>query len=301
MHISDTFKDPTPTPSAVVEIQRGPNPFIGNFTTEEIRYWFQLRAQTSKMVKFGRPYLAPPGLPVGLSSVHMSKLTNARIKSYASDIRDDRFEIHVDSWDNTLLFNASCTWLEIEADDPDFQFGSYSTLENQIAEEAQQQNSRQIVFSRPYDAPPCVVVWLSGFEMQSNNYWRVKAYATDVTANGFTINVDTWDDTVLLSGMATWVAYTAGMPGVCSGSFSTHPGGPKRSHSGYEKFGNGVFETCPRTVVALNKMDVSCSRFLRLRVKASEVTVQGMRWNLEGWVDTDVNSAGAAYIALRWA
>lgn len=130
---------------------------------------------------------------------------------------------------------------------------------------------------------------------------RVKCYATEITDMGFTIHLDTWDDTVLCSGTATWVAYTTEKPGVCSGSFSTNSTGPQRSHTGYEVFGKDVFQTWPRVIVAWSKMDVSSSRFLRVRVRTSEVSVQGMRWHLEGRVDTDVEAAGASYIAMRWA
>lgn len=103
---------------------------------------------------------------------------------------------------------------------------------------------------------------------------------------------------MLYSGTATWVAYTASNPGVCSGSFTTDLARPRTSHSGYESFGKGVFESCPRVAVALNRIDMSCSSFLRLLVKTDELSVRGMRWQLEGWLNTAVNSAGASYIAL---
>lgn len=170
-----------------------------------------------------------------------------------------------------------------------------------MAHESQKQISRQIVFSRQYDLLPCVVVWLTGFEMRSQKYWRVKCYATDITETGFTIHLDTWDDTVLCSGTATWVAYTAGKPGVCSGSFNTGISGPQRSHTENEEFEKGVFATCPRVIMALNMMDISCFQFLRVRVRVSEVSVERMRWHLEGWVDTYIKAAGASNIAMRWA
>lgn len=302
-HLSDNYTPlPTlrtiPTLPMTVAKKNCPNPIVGTFDTSEIRYWFQVHAQTSKIINFPRPYSAPPGIPIGLNSIHLCKFFNVRIKSYASGIRDDRVEMHLDSWDDTYLFSAGCTWLEVEADDPDFQFGTYSTLDNQIGGQWQQKNSHQVEFARAYSAPPQVVVWLSGFDMRRGKAWKVKTYVSDVTSTGFKIHIDTWEDTVLYSGTATWVAYTAGKPGVCSGSFSTNSIIPKMSHTGYEKFGKGVFGKSPHVVVALNKIDMDCNQFMRLGVKTSDVSVDGMKWKLEGWVDTYITSAGASYISL---
>lgn len=328
-----------------LDISRHPNPMIGTFTTDEIRYWFHLTAQTCKSTTFARPYLAAPGLALGLTSVHMRKQSDARIKAYASDVRADGFVVHLDSWSDTMLFNAACTWMEIEGDDPDFQFGNYNTHEYQLSKKPVQVYSRLIVFARPYETPPCVVVWLASFDIKSENHWRIRTYATEITTTGFRIHVNTWDDTVLHCGGATWVAYTAGKPGVGSGSFSSGDHQPKRSitgleepvqglpsrhgkgsgsfssgsfssgslnrrsiirsdsrakrsHTGHEAFPKGLFATCPRVVVALSELDVACSRFLRVRVKTSELSVDGMDWQLEGWVDTDVEAASASYIAM---
>lgn len=235
-----------------------------------------------------------------------------------------------------MLFNAACTWLEVEADDPHFQFGSYSTQEHHLAKKPVRANSHLIVFARPYDTPPCVIIWLASFDIPSNNHWRIRTYASEITATGFRIHIDTWGDTVLNSGGATWVAYTADMPDICSGSFSSADnqsllsnepqakgytvagsnmsgkwcnsgfdasssgsGRSKRCHTGHQAFPRGLFTAFPSVIVALSELDVNCCRFLRVRVKTSELSVDGMNWQLEGWVDTDIDSAGASYIAMR--
>lgn len=230
---------------------------------------------------------------------------NARVKAYTSGIQKDRFEVHLDTWEDTTLYSAACNWLEIPADDPDFQFGSYSTLEDHPWYQPQTHSWRKITFKRQYSTPPTVVVWLTAFDMRRNKNWRLKTFATDVTKSGFTINIDTWEDSVLYSAVASWLAYTANRDGICSGRFSTldlhtwhHP---QLYNSAYETFSglSNAFSAPPHGLfLAIDSLDIKHGHNLRLAVKASSISATGMTWHLDAWEDTILYSAGASYIAL---
>lgn len=287
---------------AVVKPEVACSPAIGSFDTAELRSPQELRSLTSRMVSFANPYSVPPSLHIGLTRVDIGKKQNVRVKSYASDIRKDCFNIHVDTWGGTALYGASCTWLEVEADDPDFQFGTFTTLDDHPCAKPQMLTTRLIAFPQQYSQPPKVVVWLTGFDIKRNKTWRVKAYATCITATSFTIHIDTWDDTVLFSGTASWIAYPADKANIYSGSFNTidvRPSNPtQHMNSAYANFGTGVFSTPPRVILAINSIDISCKRNLRLEARASSVSAAGMTWHLNSWGDTNLYTAGASYIAI---
>lgn len=244
----------------------------------------------------------PPGLPLGLRMVDIGKTQNVRVVSYATDVKKNHFKIHVDTWENTELHGAACTWLEVEANDPDFQFGTFSTLDDHPWTKPQTLTTRFITFPRRYPAPPKIVVWLTAFDMKREKYWRVKTYATNITATSFTIHIDTWCDSVLYSAAASWIAYPADKENISSGSFNTMDvrrcDSPQPQNSGYVKFGNNTFSKPPRTIMAINWIDISNKQNLRLEVKASAVTATGMTWHMNSWAGTTLYSAGASYIAL---
>lgn len=252
------------------------------------------------MVTFTKTYSALPSLVVGLSELDLGSNDNIRIRSYASDVQKDRFRINVDSWENTKLFCGGCSWLEVEANDLDFQFGQYNTLEDHPWYEPRTYNSRYIAFPRAYSTPPQVVVFFTTLDMNHDTHWHVKTFATNVTATGFTIHIETWDGSVLYSGEAAWVAYPADKPDVCSGTISTTDvrswQNPQTRTSG--RVGFNKFAATPRTFMAVNSLDIDCRHNLRLKVGASSVNASGMNWYIDSWFDTVVYSAGASYIAL---
>lgn len=208
------------------------HPSIGSFNTHELRSCQEVRQNTSKTVNFAKNYATAPGLVVGLTMVDVSRAANVHVNAYHTSLERDSFMINLDSWADTKLFGAACSWLAIAANDTDFQYGSYHTLEDHTLREHTRTDRRgtgtpvsyagKITFKRAYLSTPKVVVWLNIFDLGSKANWRVKTFATDVTANGFTIHIDTWSDTELYYAMASWVSYPAARPGVASGSFDTN-------------------------------------------------------------------------------
>lgn len=286
---------PAPVPQA-----NTPNPTIGNFNTGEVHHWREHWRHTSKIVSFGRTYDDPPALPVGINTMDIGNNANIRITAYPSNPGRDRFTINMDSWLETRIYSAGCAWLQIPRTDPNFQSGKYSTLDDHPHH--QTRTSRLITFPRAYSSPPTVVSMLASIDLHRNKIWRVRTYVTNVTERNFIIHIDTWNDTILHAAAATWISYPTGLPGVASGRFDTsdvrrlHP--PQLNTVGHVGFAQGVFRNQPHALLAFDSIDVDCRRNMRLRVDYSGMTTAGMNWNITGWGNTIVYSAGAAYIAL---
>jgi hypothetical protein len=283
----------TPTPSLALA------PNHGVFNTQEVRPWNEPRPATSKEIAFSRPL---PAVALGLTSLDVLCNANVRVKTYADHITSQGFAVHADSWGDTVLCSAGCSWLEVGAHDPGFQCGVFNTMEDHPWDKPQQKTARQIQFARPYAVPPKVVVWLNSVDLSSSHNWRVKVLATDVTTTGFVLHIESWADSVLYTAGATWIALPADRPGLCTGTFNTMEvrswDKPQHNHSKAVSFQGLGFSSAPRVVLGLNSLDFDCRRNLRVNLTAEGISAAGMTLNLNSWADTVMYSAGGSYILI---
>lgn len=273
------------------------NPIIGTFHTGEVRPWDIPQQNTEKVITFQNPYSTPPCLLLGFNEFNTG--SSPKVQVSACTIQKDRFTAHIDGGD---LYSCGCTWLEVAANDPDFQFGTFNVLEDHHPTNPKDRTARLITFPRAYSAPPKVVVWLTAFSMHAKKSLCVTAYAANITATSFTINLGSWSDTVLYSATATWVAYAADKANIFSGRFKTEDvrpwNDPQLNNSKYVEFGKNIFSAPPRIFSTIDTISIDCKHNLRLRVYSSSVSAAGMTWHLDSWDDTVLYSAWASYIAL---
>ncbi|KAL8376465.1 hypothetical protein RB595_007520 [Gaeumannomyces hyphopodioides] len=276
---------------------------LSSFNTMEVRPWDKPAKEASKRQTFSREFDTPPQLAVGLNWLDLANATNIRVRAFADKITTSSADLHIDTWHDTTLYSAGCTWFTTSPSrDPDFQVGEFSTQDDHPWDKPQANTSRRINFERPYRAPPKVVIWLNQLDMAHDKNWRVKATATDVDAKGFTIHLDTWSNTTLYSAKAAWIAYPADKSGVASGSYSTTDirpwDKPQMENAGKASFPAGAFQSTPKVLIALNSLDIDRGSNLRLKLSAGSVSKDGMTWHIDSWFDTTLYSAGASYIAF---
>jgi len=269
------------------------------FNTMEVRLWNEPRTLN---------FLEKPipghdmDFPIGLNWLDIDRKGNIHIKSYTDSVTPTSVKVHLDAWAETTLYSAGCTWMDISSNDRDFQWGQFSTSEDHPWTKPQAKTSRHISFAKPYAAVPKVVVWLCSISMQNTTTWRVKAYATDVSTTGFTIHIDSWADTVLFSGGATWIAHPASRSHIASGMYGTSDirpwNKPQQVNSSTITF-DKTFEKIPRVFAALSELSINHNANLRIKMAQTEITNKGMTWNLDSWADTTLYSACASYIAIQ--
>lgn len=276
---------------------------LSSFNTMEVRPWDKPAKEASKRQVFSKAFDTPPKLAVGLNWLDLANAANIRVRAYADNITTSSADMHIDTWGDTTLYSAGCTWFTASPSrDPDFQVGQFSTTDDHPWDKPQEKTSRRINFERPYGAPPKIVVWLSQLDMSREANWRVRATATDVDAKGFTIHIDTWSNTKLYSAKADWIAYPADKAGVASGSYNTQDirpwDKPQMVNVGQTKFPAGKFQSTPKVLIALNSLDIDRAHNLRLKLSADSVSKDGMTWHIDSWYDTTLYSAGASYICF---
>ncbi|KAF5855366.1 hypothetical protein ETB97_009355 [Aspergillus alliaceus] len=277
---------------------------VGRFSTKASRNDNTPGALNSMVVAFESAYPEPPSVAVGLTELDLSKDTNIRVKAYAERITKDDFVVHTDAWADTVLYSAGAAWFEVSSTDTEFQIGEFNTLDLHPWNDPSRQNTKRVIFERSYPEPPKVVIWLQGLDMDKNKDWRIAAHASNITTEGFDLHIDTWDDSKLYSGTASWIAYPGTKTGIASGAVdSSTPSGlsgqsESQKKGGRVAFPQGTFDRVPEVTLALKSFNFGNQHNLRLEAKAENVTKDGFNWSVEGLGDSDIKGAGVSYLAI---
>ncbi|KAK4163939.1 hypothetical protein QBC43DRAFT_318948 [Cladorrhinum sp. PSN259] len=274
---------------------------VFTFNTMEVRNWDDTGRKASKIQALVGDYSTAPSLAVGLNWLDVNGATNIRVKAHADRIKKNSAKIHIDTWSDTRLYSASCTWFHAAATDPDFQIGQFSTEDNKRVGDAPPKKTIGTVnFPRPYSSPPNVIVWLNELDLgvsSPTSGWRIRAQATDVTTKGFKFRLEAGGDTVPHLVGAAWIAHPADKVGVVSGTFSTSKKGIAKQ-SGQVSYPSRSFNSKPTVLAAFSSLNFGRSMSLRTMVATESSSSRNMKWRIETWSDGVLNSAEASYIAF---
>ena len=193
----------------------------GSWKTYEVRSWVNPQKTTTKKIIFGKPFVAPPRLPLGLSELDIGRQANIRVIAKAENITKEGFTASLNTWGDSILYSAGASWFELAPGYLEFQSGEFSTEEDHPENKPQMETSRRIYFSRPFITPPKVIVFLKQFELDKNGGWRVRTKVSDIDANGFNIHIDGWAGSILYSAVAGWIAYPEDRP-ICLQLYGQH-------------------------------------------------------------------------------
>ncbi len=69
-----------------------------------------------------------------------------------------------------------------------------------------------VVYQKPYDVKPDVIVSLSELDIPKDSPLRLSAKAISISRDGFTIVVKTWEDSRLNSCSVNWIAISQKKP-----------------------------------------------------------------------------------------
>ncbi|KAF4992645.1 hypothetical protein FGRMN_7046 [Fusarium graminum] len=301
MCLGDAVLD-TKNPDGAATSALKTRPNVSKFSTMDVRPWYRPEGKTSGAIKFTKDFDQPPAMAVGLNWLDVASNANIRVNAYADDIGRDSATLHIDSWEDTSLYSAACVTLHVAENDSDFQVGRYSTTDDHPWNQPQEKTSRRINFARPYKSKPTVIVWLSALDMDKRSNWRLSTTASDISPDGFTIHIDTWGDSIIYTATAHWIAYPSDKEGVTSGLYKASDvrpwDRPMSKTLGRVEFPANMFKSPPTFLTALNRLDIDCSRGLRVKLETTGISAQGVDWSVEGWLDTILYDAGASYIAF---
>ncbi|EUC66905.1 H-type lectin domain protein, partial [Rhizoctonia solani AG-3 Rhs1AP] len=243
-------------------------------------------------------------IPIGINMLNIYNNCNPRIRAYIDNVSQadnnyDRFigQINLDAWGDTQLYAAGCTWLDASKHSLDFQFGRFSGGEIK-GTRAIVNKSIHLQFTRPYQVPPKVIIWLTALESDCNHNTRFNATAENITVNGFTLQVGTWwDTTIYKATTVSWIAVPSDNPIMTAGQLAT---AQIKALSGVQKqvAFDQSFKRILRVMVAFNKLDIGNSADMRLVAYPKDITAQGMTLVINTWADTTIHCCGVGWIAI---
>ncbi|KAF8469950.1 hypothetical protein BDZ91DRAFT_791904 [Kalaharituber pfeilii] len=245
-----------------------------------------------------------PSLAISLTSIEASPTTNIHLfASYKWVTEGDIYNVILDSGNN-IIFSATCSWLEIPANHPVLRTGTYTMTEPLTL--ASSPRRILIQFSEPFIKKAKVALFLNGMDFDKRYNPRVNIHAVDETANGFTLILEAWWDTIVQSLGVTWVAYPEGTPGVTSGVVCTgslRPWmAPQHYNAWYQSFvGEVAFLRTPRIFLGISSLDFLAGANLRVVaevVNGPETNQYGFLWRANSWLDSVMYSTCMGYLAF---
>lgn len=275
-------------------------PILHEFDTQSVRPWYEPRLDTWATLNFLCPFVAPPRLPHGIRQLDIGCNANIRIRSTLQGITESRADCHITTWADATLYSGIDHAIALAPCDLEFLTGEHmrNLLTNPNAPA-----SVRVHFDRPFVTPPKVVVFFNHVDLDQRRNWRLGTTATDIDAKGFTLNIETWGDTILYAAQACWIAYAEDRKYIFSTSVNTMTvrpwNQPQLKHSKRITFDSVEFWKKPAVFVALNSIDVGCRANLRINAYVDGVTRTGLEWHIDSWGDTCLYSAGASIIAFN--
>lgn len=197
------------------------------------------------------------------------------------------------------LLNASCSWLELDVSDSDLQCGETRVFDFLDRSHTQLSTTYNITFPHAYDEPPQVLVWLKYLGPDSGMDPSIRLVASNITAVGFTLLVKTPMEAYEVDGGITWLACSTGRPDVWFGKFQAEDRERDRMVcKGNVSFQTGLFKSTPRVIVGISGFHTDRARKLCIAVEAVEVASEGMKWQVAGMGNQDIDSVECSFIVL---
>ena len=257
--------------------------------------------QRETTLNFPRPFIACPRLPHGIRRLHMDK-EKAIVQSTIPFITNNWANCHFIAWKPSALYSGVDHVFALAPGDLDFLTGEH--LRN-LWTDPHSPASVRIDFERPFVTPPKVVVFFNRIEFDKDHNWRVITTASKIDVNGFTLNIETWSDTVLYAAQTCWIAYPEDREHIFSTSVGTMDIRPwnrqQLQHSKEISFTSLAVEFLkkPSVFIALNYLDIDCKADLRVNAYVDGISTTRLVWHIDSWDDTVLYGAGATIIAFN--
>ncbi|KIO19935.1 hypothetical protein M407DRAFT_82144 [Tulasnella calospora MUT 4182] len=166
--------------------------------------------QTSRRITFEYPFATPPKVLVFLKELDVGspRASSTRITTRTTDVDAKGFTIHVDTWADSILYQAIAGWIAYPEDREHIFSGTGSTLDLRPFDRPQEKQQRDVRFERvSFWKKPTVFVAFNSLDISSQTNMRIKAYVDNVSEGGLTWHIDSWADTKVYSAGISYIAF----------------------------------------------------------------------------------------------
>lgn len=253
-----------------------------------------------------------PGMPIALTGMRARAGKHGlRFWCSVTNIQRGTFDTQIHSLGKTTVEFVGLSYLQIlaEHDFYGFQHGEVSLPKSgrgkipEISSHCTVVYTRIVFFPTPYDKPPKVVLWLSGFEINAGHDCTVSAKLGKIERDRFEIFFGTWSEGQLKDVKVTWVSYSATAPNIRSGMTTTEyrreRDQPQHYNRDYVSFQRkGVLVKPPRIIAGINEVDFKADLPVNLSVGVDNVTPYGFTWDADSRGDSVMYAVGISWLAM---
>ncbi|GLA25390.1 hypothetical protein CBS147346_2907 [Aspergillus niger] len=170
----------------------------GNFDTLELHPWNEAKPQNRKRVVLERSFAEPPKVLVWLQGFDMDKRKDWRIAVHASNISSEGFDIHIDTWGDSILYSASASWIAYPADKEGIFSGVVDSSIRQNTTSPSQVKGGRVDFPRGvFDRKHRVYAAIKSFNVSCKHDLRLNIQTEKITKDGFDWKVEAGGDSML--------------------------------------------------------------------------------------------------------
>jgi hypothetical protein len=162
--------------------------------------------RASTYIMFEKPYASVPKIVVWLQELDIHKCGNWRVNAYAENVTTAGFTLNIITWANTILYKATASWIAHSSTRSNITSGQFNITDIRPWNKPQLQNGKSITFDKKFERPPRVLVALNNFDIANNGNLRIKVLMKDITAQGMSLNIDSWADTTLFTAGVSYLA-----------------------------------------------------------------------------------------------
>jgi hypothetical protein len=251
-------------------------------------------------LNFPRTFVACPRLAHGFRELDVGTNANISVTSRLQNITGTSADCQITSCSGATLYGAAVDVFALAPGDFGFLTGEHM---RNLRINPNDPASVRIEFERRFITPPKVVVFFNSIDLDKNRVWRLKTTATDIYSGGFTLNIETWSDTIFYAARVGWIAYPEDHEHIFSTSINTMNVRPWyqtwATQSGKIGFNAVEFWKNPSVFVALNYLDIDCRAYLRFKIYVDDISTTGLVWHIDSWDNTILYSTGATIIAFN--
>ena len=173
----------------------------GEFSTQDDRPWNKPQKETSRRIYFSRPFINPPKVIVFLKQLDVDKNKHCRVVTRVSDIDVSGFNIHINTWGDSILYSATAGWIAYPSDRPYIFSCTVSTKDVRPSNKPQLLNSKSIGFDGvQFWRTPSVFMAINCLDFDHRANLRIKARAKNVSPTGLTWHMKSWGDSIFYAG-----------------------------------------------------------------------------------------------------
>ncbi|KAG8983577.1 hypothetical protein FRB93_007140 [Tulasnella sp. JGI-2019a] len=138
----------------------------GVFSTTDDHPWDRPQLVTSRDISFNKAFAQPPNIVCWINSFSIDDKFKCRVKTHAKDITRTGFTLYISTWEDSLLY----------------------------------------FFDKTFQKVPLVLAALNMLDFDIANSMRIKTLCTNVTEEGMTWHLDTWEEPIRYAAGASYLA-----------------------------------------------------------------------------------------------